>query len=102
MHGDGDARAALWTFLGMAIGFKLATSLIIFAMLPSAHSAVFLIGMNWYWPVLLVVVLALTGLFWFRLMRVRARRRELIRAEWQVNPELDLNPAPTHGTLRER
>src|SRR5215217_6081975 len=37
MGGDGASRAALWTFLGMAIGFKLATSLLIFAMMPSAH-----------------------------------------------------------------
>lgn len=102
MYEDQDSRAALWTFLGMAIGFKLVTSLIIFALLPSAHSAIFLLGMNWYWPVLAIAAIALPGLFWFRLMRVRARRRELIRAEWRVDPELDLNPAQTHGTLLER
>lgn len=101
MGGDGDFRAALWTFLGMAIAFKVATSLLIFAMMPSAHAAIFLIGMNWYWPLLVIVVLALPGLFWYRLMRVRARRRELIRAEWRVDRELDLNPAAARGTLRE-
>jgi hypothetical protein len=97
---DGDGRAALWTFLGMAIGFKLITSVVIFAMMPSAHAAIFLIGMNWYWLVLPVVVLALPAMFWYRLMRVRARRRELIRAEWRVDPELDWNPAATHGTIK--
>ncbi len=97
-----DSRAALWTFLGMAIGFKLVTSVLIFAMMPSAHSAIFLIGMNWYWLVLPIVVVALPAMFWFRLMRVRARRRELIRAEWRVDADLDCRPAATRGTIRER
>ena len=99
---DRDSRAALWTFLGMAIGFKLVTSVLIFAMMPSAHSAIFLIGMNWYWLVLPIVVVALPAMFWFRLMRVRARRRELIRAEWRVDAGRDCRPAATRGTIRER
>ena len=99
---DQDGRAALWTFLGMAIGFKVITSVLIFAMMPSAHSALFLIGMNWYWLVLPVVVLALPAMFWFRLMRVRSKRRELIRSEWQVDPELDWYPTTTRGTMKGR
>ena len=99
---DRDARAALWTFLGMAIGFKLITSLVIFWMQPSWYSAWFLVWMNWYWPILPIVVLALPAMFWFRLMRVRAKRRELIRSEWRVDPELDWNPTIARGTIQER
>ena len=98
---DREGRAALWTFLGMAIAFKLATSLIIFLMQPSWASATFLVWMNWYWPILPVVVVALPAMFWFRLMRVRARRRDLIRSEWRVDPELDWNPATARGTIRK-
>ena len=102
MDGDSDGRAALWTFLGMAIGFKVVTSVIIFVMMPTAHAAIFLIGMNWYWLILPIVVVALPALYWFRLMRVRAKRRELIRAEWLVDPELDWNPAAPRGTITGR
>lgn len=95
----GEGKAALWTFLGMAIGFKLATSLLIFSMQPSLASAAFLFWMNWYWLVLPFVVVGLPGLFWFRLMRVRAKRRALIRAEWQVEPVAGgrWSPAPSRG-----
>ncbi len=96
---DREGRAALWTFLGMAIGFKLITSLVIFWMQPSWSSAAFLWWMNWYWPFLPLVLLILPTMFWFRLRRVRAKRRDLIRAEWRVDPELDWNPATVHGTI---
>jgi hypothetical protein len=99
---DGDSRAAFWTFLGMAVAFKVITSVLIFAMMPSAHAALFLVGMNWYWLVPPILVLLLPALFWYRLTRVRAKRRELIRSEWLVDPELDWNPAATPGTMKKR
>ena len=98
---DRDSRAALWTFLGMAIGFNVATSVIIFLMQPSWTSAAFLVWMNWYWAVLPVLVVALPAMFWFRLMRVRARRRELIRSEWRVDSERDWNPSTIPGIIRD-
>ena len=98
---DAANRAALWTFVGMAVGFKVVTSVVIFAMQPSGWSAAFLIGMHWLWFVAPFVVLGVPTLFWFRLVRARARRRELIRAEWRVSPELDWLPTTGRGTMKK-
>jgi hypothetical protein len=95
------ARAAFWTFLGMAIAFKVVTSIVIFAMQPSWWSVWFLLGMNWYWLVIPLVGLAFPAMFWYRLMRVRARRRELMRSEWSVGPSSDWKSAPVRGTMGE-
>ena len=102
MDQDGDGRAALWTFLGMVIGFKLITSLLIFYLEPSFSSAVFLVGMNWYWPLLPLLLLVVPAMFWFRLRRVRAKRRKLILAEWRVDQELDRVSAETSSAVRTR
>lgn len=98
---DSASRAALWTFVGMAVGFKLITSIVIFAMQPSGWSFAFLVGMHWLWFIAPFVVLGLPSLFWFRLVRVRARRRDLIRAEWGVSSELDWTPGTARGTMRK-
>ena len=96
---DGDAKAAFWTFVGMGLAFKVVTSVIIFVMAPSAHSAVFLFAMQWYWLLLPLPMLALPALFWYRLHRVRRRRQQLIFSEWAVEPEADWNPTSVRGTM---
>jgi hypothetical protein len=37
--------------------------------------------------------------FWYRLWRVRRRRRQLIRSEWTVEPEPDWKPTSARGTM---
>ena len=99
---DRDSRIAAWTFAGMVIGFKVVTSVFIFVMEPTARNAVFQLVMNIPVFLLPLPLLVLPAMFWYRLRRVRARRRELIRAEWQVDPELDWNPATARGTMWKR
>ena len=96
---EDDGKAARWTFVGMILAFKAVTSVIIFVMAPSAHSAMFLFGMQWYWLLLPIPMIAMPTLFWIRLRRVRKRRRQLIHAEWAVDPEADWNPTSVHGTI---
>jgi hypothetical protein len=98
---DEEGRAPLWTFVWMIVGFKLITSIVIFIMVPTAHSAIFLVGMNWYIILLPIVLVIVPGLFWWRLMRVRAKRRKLIRSEWNVQPDADWNRASARGTMWE-
>ena len=95
---DGDGKAAFWTFAGMGIAFKLVTSVIIFVMAPSAHSAIFLFVMQWYW-LLLPLPLIVPLMFWYRLRRVRRRRQQLIYSEWTVEPDVDWNPTSVRGTM---
>ena len=83
----------------MGIAFKVVTSVIIFVMAPSAHSAVFLFAMQWYWLLLPIPMVILPLTFWYRLRRVRRRRRQLIHSEWAVEPETDWNPSSVRGTM---
>jgi len=96
---DGSGKAAFWTFFGMAIGFKVFTSIVIFVMQPTLWNATFLLAMQWYWLVAPIPFLIVPGLFWYRLVRVRRRRRQLIHAEWLVSSEADWNPTTTRGTM---
>jgi len=96
---DEDGKAAFWTFVGMGLAFKVVTSIIIFVMAPSAHSAVFLFAMQWYWLLLPLPMLIVPALFWYRLRRVRKRRRQLILSEWAVDAEADWNPTSVRGTM---
>jgi hypothetical protein len=96
---DEDGKAAFWTFVGMGIVFKVVTSIIIFVMAPSAHSAIFLFAMQWYWLLLPLPMLVVPAMFWFRLRRVRKKRRQLILSEWGVEPEADWNPTSVRGTM---
>jgi hypothetical protein len=44
-------------------------------------------------------MLAVPFLFWYRLRRVRKKRRQLILSEWAVEPEADWNPTSVRGTM---
>lgn len=96
---DREQKAALWAFVGMGIAFKVITSLIIFALRPTAASALFLLVMQWYWLLLPLPLVVVPALFWYRLWRVRRKRRRLIQAEWAVEPEAGWNPTSVHGTM---
>ena len=41
----------------------------------------------WLWVVVLAILLSSPAAFWWRIRRVRARRVELQRAEWMVQPD---------------
>jgi hypothetical protein len=96
---DKDGKAAFWTFVGMGLAFKVITSIIIFVMAPSAHAAIFLVVMQWYWLLLPLPMLVVPALFWYRLRRVRKKRQQLILSEWAVEPEADWNPTSVRGTM---
>ena len=82
---DAEARAAAWTFVVVLGGLKLGAACLIFWMQPSGQSALLLVALHGYWLVVPFFLLAaLPTLYWLRLLRARARRRRLIRSEWQV------------------
>ena len=55
--------------------------------------------MQWYWLLLPLPMLVVPFLFWYRLRRVRKKRRQLILSEWAVEPEADWNPTSVRGTM---
>jgi hypothetical protein len=94
-----DGKAALWTFVGMILAFKVVTSIIILVMAPTAHAFIFLLVMQWYWLLLPIPLVVMPVLFWIRLRRVRRKRRQLILSEWAFEPEADWNPTSVRGTM---
>jgi hypothetical protein len=82
---DDEERVARWTIFGVLCGFKLVTAVLVFLMLPSASAAVFLVVFHWFWLIPLVVVGVGASIAWFRLVRARAKRDRLRRAEFSLD-----------------
>jgi hypothetical protein len=70
------------TVLGILCGFQVATALVVLAISPSAQAGAFAVVASWGWIALGVALIAGPLLFRWRLLRVRARRERLLRAEW--------------------
>ena len=79
-----DAKVALYTIFGTMVAFKLATGLFILWLQPTVHGAAFLTLTNLVWAPLVVVPAAIFGVFSYRRLKVRRKRRQLIAAEWDV------------------
>lgn len=79
-----DARLAAYTIFGTLLMFKLVTGIWIFFLQPTAHAAAFLTMTNMLWFGLAVLPVLLGGGFWYRKRRVRAKREQLIWAEWHL------------------
>jgi hypothetical protein len=83
---DSEARAAAWLFLSVFIAFKVVVIAVIVALQPSWSGASVLIALHGYWLLAPLIFLFLPTPIWVRLLRMRARRKQLIRSEWQVEP----------------
>ena len=81
---SGDAKVALYTIFGTMVAFKVVTGLWILWLQPTVHGAAFLAFTNAIWVPIVVVPGAIFGVFWYRRIKVRRRRRQLIEAEWNV------------------
>ena len=95
---SGEARLAAYTIFGTMVVFKVATAIFIFSLYPTSHAAAFLGLTNLVWFALIVLPLLLGGAFWYRRLRVRARRKQLIYAEWHVEPSASPRPAGRPGS----
>lgn len=83
-HADDEQSPGLWSFVAILLGFKLWTLLLILLFATSWATVRFLIATHVLWISIGAVVLWGPAILWFRLIRARARRRELQRAEWHV------------------
>jgi hypothetical protein len=82
---DREERRAVWGFVWVLFGFKMATVIAIFAAARSEEAAVLLAATTWYFLPIPVVAVAGTLLFRYRLHKVRRRREQLRRAEWLLD-----------------
>lgn len=81
-----EGRAAAWTLLAIVVLFKVGTALLIlYHTRPASDAYALLVATHWYLVIPVVLVLAGPALYWYRLLRVRARRKRLRQAEWNVD-----------------
>lgn len=73
-----------WPFVAILVGFKLFTLIMILVVTTSWDVVWFMLATHALWIFAALMVAWAPALFWFRLIRVRARRRKLQEAEWQV------------------
>jgi hypothetical protein len=81
-----EARAALWTLVGIFVVFKVATTAMIVIASPQSTQTTLLMFVAFHWPFALFGLLFIAAplMFWLRLVRVRAKRARLQAAEWRV------------------
>ncbi|MCS7256227.1 MAG: hypothetical protein RMJ05_05920 [Thermomicrobium sp.] len=77
-------RIAIW-FGGIVVGFKLWTALLVVVFSVNWPTAWYLILNHVAWLIGLVLLGSGPLLFWYRLLRVRRRRAQLLRAEREIS-----------------
>jgi len=81
---ESEGEGAAWGMLWILLGFKVFSIGLILWLHTSHVSLTMMFFLNWPWFALMVGMVALFGLAWFRLFRGRLKRRALLRAEWHV------------------
>ena len=82
-----DGRKAAFGFLWVLIAFKVVTMALIFFHLRTFNSFLILAATFWYWLPIIGFLVAGPLLWRYRLLRMRARREQLRRAEWMIEPD---------------
>lgn len=82
-----EDKAALWTLVGVIAFFKIYTVVLVMIFDRSAEMFIFMAAMNFPFILAGLAVIAVVGLVWFRLLRGRARRSQMLREEWYVDEE---------------
>ena len=91
---DKRDKAALWTLIWVLLTFKIVTVLMIAVMLPGEGTIKLLIATHVPWFFGGAALIAIPGVFWYRLVKVRAKRKRLIWEEWHVEPTPQEAPPP--------
>lgn len=73
-----------WILIWSLILIKLFIGGAILYFFNAEESLIFVIGTHWMAPAAIIALLLPLGLFWKRLWRVRLKREELLRAEWDL------------------
>lgn len=93
---DEDASFGAWTLIWVLYATKLVT---IVAVVWAAHSyeaTVLVTATTWIWLGPLIVFTAAPLLFRYRLHRIRARRTQLLHAEWTADEPSAVSDQPSN------
>jgi Flp pilus assembly protein TadB len=83
---EGAGRAAMWTYIWVMVGFKVVTGAFLLYYTHAFGTWAVLIALHIPWIVAAIVLSVAPGAFYWRLVKVRARREELLRQEFDVPP----------------
>jgi hypothetical protein len=84
-----EERKGLYAYVGILVGFKIWTLIIILYLTSSWDTVIFVLAGHVLWIGAGAVIVAGPAAFWARLVRVRAKRRKLQYAEWHVEDPWD-------------
>jgi hypothetical protein len=79
---DAESRTAALTIFFTLFVVKIITFVMVLMFVPSHLTVGLFLNLNWFWFIPPVVLLFGAVLYWYRLIRVRRRRRELLRQEF--------------------
>ena len=82
---DDDSRTILIAHIATLGGFKVVTSVLILYYFPSWEAVLIVCGLSVPWFVAAIWYFGLVTRVRLRLMRVRARRAQLLHQEWNVD-----------------
>lgn len=91
-----DQRGAIWAVAGPLILFKIWVIVLLLMYAPVPDGIEGIIATQWPFVVIVLFLVAVPGLAWYRLVRVRARRAKLRRQEWMLD-----QPKPGAEELRD-
>ncbi len=84
-----EERNGLYAYVGILVGFKVWTLVLILWLTSSWDTVVFLLAGHVLWIGAGVMAAAGPAAFWMRLVRVRGKRKQLQHAEWHVEEPRD-------------
>jgi tetrahydromethanopterin S-methyltransferase subunit E len=84
-----DDRRAMYAYFGVLLAFKIFTLIVILWLMSSWEAVVFVVASHVLWLIVGAILIAGPAAFWTRLVRVRARRRQLVHQEWHIEEQKD-------------
>ena len=82
-----EDKVVVWAFVWTLFVFKMATVFLIFWASKTSEAGVILSATTWPWLIIPGFAVAGTVAYRYRLMKVRAKREQLRRAEWMLDEE---------------
>lgn len=85
VEGEGEDRAALRTYIGVMVGFKIVMAIVLLHFTHALGAIALLLALHIPWVIAAAFLLSAPSVAYYRLLKVRARRAELIRQEFNVD-----------------
>ena len=81
---ESAGKAAMWTYIWVMVGFKVLTGIFLLYYTRTFYTWAVLIALHIPWLLAAVLLIVLPGACYWRMVKVRARRAELLRQEFHV------------------